>query len=123
MLEVKMCKKIVIRRCTGPCDTEAGNYPPTGCTQRQLETATVPWAWMTEDFPASPPGSEFACAGVMTHFPREQFDYNIVGNDWPGEGPSGSSGNCPYNFVSIFWTTSNNVYVDTRTGASYISGG
>ena len=41
-----------------PCGTEAGHYPPTGCTQRQLQTATVPWAWMTDSFPASPPGSD-----------------------------------------------------------------
>ena len=81
--------------------TEAGQDPPPGCAQRQIRTATVPNVWMTPDFPRAPPGSKYTYAGV-TSFPEEQFDRNVVGDDPPGKGPSGTSGDCPHNFISVY---------------------
>ena len=39
----------------------------------------------------------------------------MIGDNPPGEGPSGTSGNCPHNFVSVYWTNMNGWLVDTQS--------
>jgi len=44
------------------------------------------------------------------------FDVNVVGNDFPGEGPAGTSGSdCNHNFITEAWTTNNEIPVDTTS--------
>ena len=57
----------------------------------------------------------FVYAGAVAHFFEAQFDVNVVGNDFPGEGSAGTSGDCNHNFISATWTTNNEISVDTAS--------
>jgi len=62
-----------------------------------------------------PDGTDFHHGGVIVSFMEEQVDEHIFWSDPPGEGPAGSAGECNYNFISVEWTTTHGVTVNTKS--------
>jgi hypothetical protein len=98
-----------------PLDTYVGQEPLIGSPARDAMTATVPYAWMTYDFP----GESWTERGSTTReLPwtsgRTSFDEHIIRNEPPGNGPAASSGDCNCNFVSMKWANLQGVLVDTN---------
>jgi hypothetical protein len=99
--------------------------PPFGSAERRAMTATVPELWLdghNQQRPPAPPGLPgepwvwyFSSAGVIVWFMDDNFDGYIVGNDPPGEGPAGWSGECQYNFIGSTWCEGNGILVDTKS--------
>jgi hypothetical protein len=98
--------------------------PPIGGAGRRAMTATVPELWLdghNQQGAPAPPGLDgeqvwyFGYAGVIVWLMDDNFDSCIVGNDTPGEGPAGWSGECQYNVIGSTWCEGNGILVDTKS--------